>query len=80
MARAFSWRRALLSTALRPGPRVDHLSAAEKRAYVLADNKLAQNAGWDEELLALELKELVAAVGAGFPLRAIEVFAQSTIC
>ena len=37
------------------------LSAAEKRAYVLADNKLAQNAGWDEELLALELKELVAA-------------------
>jgi DNA modification methylase len=36
----------------------DHLSASEKRAYVLADNKLALNAGWDEELLALELKEL----------------------
>jgi SnoaL-like polyketide cyclase len=32
----------------------------EKRAYVLADNKLALNAGWDEELLALELKELRA--------------------
>ncbi|MGO4870509.1 MAG: hypothetical protein ACLPGW_07840, partial [Roseiarcus sp.] len=32
---------------------------AEKRAYVLADNKLALNAGWDEELLALELKELL---------------------
>jgi hypothetical protein len=30
-----------------------------KRAYVLADNKLALNAGWDEELLALELKELM---------------------
>jgi DNA modification methylase len=36
----------------------DHLSASEKRAYMLADNKLALNAGWDEELLALELKEL----------------------
>jgi DNA modification methylase len=44
-----------------PCLRVDHLSPAEKRAYVLADNKLALNAGWDEELLALELKELMAA-------------------
>jgi DNA modification methylase len=40
---------------------VHHLSPAEKRAYVLADNKLALNAGWDEELLALELKELMGA-------------------
>lgn len=31
---------------------------AQKRAYVLADNKLALNAGWDNELLALELAEL----------------------
>ena len=31
---------------------------AQKRAYVLADNKLAMNAGWDDELLALELKDL----------------------
>jgi hypothetical protein len=37
------------------------MTAAEKRAYVLADNKLALNAGWDEELLALELKELMEA-------------------
>jgi DNA modification methylase len=44
-----------------PCLRVDHMSAAQKRAYVLADNKLALNAGWDEELLALELKELMAA-------------------
>lgn len=36
------------------------MSAAEKRAYVLADNKIALNAGWDEEILALELKELTA--------------------
>lgn len=31
---------------------------AQKKAYILADNKLAPNAGWDEELLALELQEL----------------------
>ena len=31
---------------------------AQKRAYVIADNKLALNAGWDNELLALELAEL----------------------
>jgi ParB-like chromosome segregation protein Spo0J len=33
-------------------------SEAQKRAYVIADNKLALNAGWDNELLALELGEL----------------------
>ena len=33
-------------------------SDAKKRAYVIADNKLALNAGWDEEMLALELGEL----------------------
>jgi ParB-like chromosome segregation protein Spo0J len=44
-----------------PCLRVDHMTAVEKRAYVLADNKLALNAGWDEELLALELKELMEA-------------------
>lgn len=36
----------------------DGWTDAQKRAYVLADNKLALNAGWDEELLALELSEL----------------------
>lgn len=44
-----------------PCLRLDHMTAAEKRAYVLADNKLAINAGWDEELLAIELKELMEA-------------------
>jgi ParB-like chromosome segregation protein Spo0J len=34
-------------------------SDAKKRAYVLADNKLALNAGWDDDLLKLELKELL---------------------
>ena len=41
-----------------PCLRVDHLSPAEIRAYMIADNKIALNAGWDEELLGLELKEL----------------------
>ena len=36
-----------------------HLSETERRAYVLADNKLAQNAGWDKEILAIELQGLV---------------------
>jgi len=35
-----------------------HLTATQKKAYTLADNKLALDAGWDEELLKLELEEL----------------------
>jgi DNA modification methylase len=38
--------------------RVDHLTPAQVRAYVIADNKLAENAGWDRALLTLELQEL----------------------
>ncbi len=38
---------------------LSHLSEAERQAYVLADNKLAENAGWDKELLAIELQHLV---------------------
>lgn len=41
-----------------PALRLSHLSAAEKRAYVLADNKLAEKAGWDREILAIELEGL----------------------
>ena len=37
-----------------------HLSETQKRAYVIADNKLALNAGWDDEMLAIELGELNA--------------------
>lgn len=37
---------------------LDHLSEAEVRAYIIADNKLAENAGWDDELLALEFQYL----------------------
>src|SRR5574340_1010850 len=35
-----------------------HLTPAQKRAYVISDNRLALDAGWDEEMLALELAEL----------------------
>lgn len=37
---------------------LDHLSEAQRRALVIADNKLAQNAGWDEEMLRVELEAL----------------------
>jgi DNA modification methylase len=37
---------------------LDHLTETQKRAYIIADNKLALNAGWDDELLGLELIEL----------------------
>jgi len=42
-----------------PAVRLSHLDAAQRRAYVLADNKLALNAGWDRDLLAIELQGLV---------------------
>ena len=42
-----------------PTLRLSHLSALERRAYVLADNKLALNAGWDQEILAIELQALI---------------------
>jgi len=38
---------------------LSHLSETERRAYVLADNKLALNAGWDKDILAIELQALV---------------------
>src|SRR6266446_3111773 len=37
---------------------LDHLTDAQKRAYIIADNQLALNAGWDEELLTAELAAL----------------------
>jgi DNA modification methylase len=38
-----------------------HLTPEQKKAYILADNRIAENAGWDQELLKLELAELQAA-------------------
>ncbi|MEG1926759.1 MAG: DNA methyltransferase, partial [Ruthenibacterium sp.] len=37
---------------------IDHLTEAQKKAYILADNRMALDAGWDEEMLKIELSEL----------------------
>ena len=42
-----------------PTIQLEDLTEAEIRAYVIADNKLAENAGWDRELLAIELQGLI---------------------
>ncbi len=42
-----------------PTLRVEHLSDADKRAYILADNRLAEEAVWDREILAIELQGLI---------------------
>ena len=41
-----------------PTIELSHMSDIQKRAYIIADNKLALNAGWDNEMLALELSAL----------------------
>ena len=42
-----------------PVLRVTHLTPAQKRAYVIADNRLAEKAGWDRDILAIELNALI---------------------
>jgi DNA modification methylase len=44
---------------------IEHLTEAQKRAYIIADNRLAMNAGWDAEMLSVELSDLE---GADFDL------------
>lgn len=51
-AKTLGWKRV-------PTIALAHLSPGERRAYVLADNKLALNAGWDRDILAIELQALV---------------------
>ncbi len=58
----------LLEMAQVPCLRIEHMTAAEKRAYVIADNKLALNAGWDEDLLAAELQGLLEIGDLGFDI------------
>lgn len=41
-----------------PCVQASHLTEAQKKAYILADNKIALNAGWDDELLRLEIQSL----------------------
>jgi len=62
----------LLGMTEAPAVRVDHLTEAQIRAYVIADNKLALNAGWDEGLLRLELKELSVNLGFDVTLTGFE--------
>lgn len=42
-----------------PCVRLSHMNKAQKKAFILADNKLALNAGWDEDLLSIELNDLI---------------------
>src|SRR5258708_2968985 len=42
-----------------PTVQIEHLSEVERRAYVLADNQLALQAGWDREILSIELQSLI---------------------
>lgn len=48
-----------------PCVKESHLTETQRRAYIIADNKLSLNAGWDEDMLAIELSELQ---GADFDL------------
>jgi len=48
-----------------PCVEASHLTDTQRRAYIIADNKLALNAGWDDEMLRLEFDELSS---AGFDL------------
>jgi len=65
--------------------RVEHLSEAEKRAYILADNKIAENAGWDENLLRIELEYLthididIDATITGFETAEIDVLLNAPL-
>lgn len=68
-----------------PTIRLEHLSQEQIRAYVLADNKLAENAGWDKSILAIELQHLVLSEEipdvalTGFEVAEIDLMIQSTI-
>jgi site-specific DNA-methyltransferase (adenine-specific) len=42
-----------------PCIRLDHLTETQRKAYIIADNRLALNAGWDNELLTIELNDLL---------------------
>jgi DNA modification methylase len=63
-----------------PTVRLAHLSPAEKRAYILADNRLAEKAGWDKEILAIELQGLIdedfAVELTGFSMPEIDVILE----
>ncbi len=55
-----------------PTLRLSHLSEVDKRAYILADNRLAEKAGWDREVLAIELGELSGLLSEGIEITGFE--------
>lgn len=63
-----------------PCIRLSHLSPHEARAYLIADNRIAELAGWDKAMLALELKELgeldFEMASTGFELPEIDILIQ----
>jgi len=50
----------LMGLAEVPTVQIGHLSAAQKKAYIITDNRLAELAGWDKEILTVELQSLQA--------------------
>ena len=50
-----------------PAVEASHLTDAQRRAYIIADNKLALNAGWDDEMLRVEFAELEELTNARLP-------------
>ena len=71
----------LVGLASVPALRLSHLDAAERRAYVIADNKLALNAEWDSAILATELKALADVAFdidlTGFSLAEVELVLEA---
>lgn len=67
-----------------PCLRLEQMTPQQKRAYVLADNKLALNAGWDEEILADELQELLlqdefSIDGTGFSIAEVDRLIEQVV-
>jgi DNA modification methylase len=72
----------LLGLAQVPTLQLSHLSPSQKRAYILADNRLAEKAGWDKEILAVELQGLLddgfEVVLTGFEVPEVDVVLDMT--
>src|SRR6202048_400975 len=72
----------LLGLAEVPTLQLSHLNPVQKRAYILADNRLAEKAGWDKEILAVELQGLLddgfEVVLSGFEVPEVDVILDMT--
>ena len=62
-----------------PAIRLENLSQEQIRAYVIADNKLAENAGWDTSILAIELQHLLN-IETEFDISVTDLRFQKSIC